>query len=222
MNRCCAVLVLLLLSHTTSIAADQPPSTLSPGSLVRIRAPKTIHIPGVFTATDGQTEWHAKRSPGDASLLIAGNDDWPEPIASPRPGETMQGWVVSTDASGIVLQLGTGRTSTVRVPSEAIEKLDVSQGRTSRGKKALILGGVGLVAGLAVTGAISATCEGWDCLGAAGALYILTPVLCVGGVITGAAGPPGQHWKAVPWDKPRVSLSAAGRHGVGVQMSIPF
>jgi hypothetical protein len=215
-----AVLAMLLVSRT-AVAADAGLPILPAGTVVRILAPKTIDIPGILSATEGRTAWSAPEIPGDHSRLAAKIDAWPEVMAVPQPGGLLHGTIVSVDAAGLVVTLD-ARKETVRIPKEAVARLDVRRGSGSRGTHALIGAAVGLGLTGALVGFAGANCQAYDCgrgVAVGGVFY--GAVLGLSGALVGAILPPGDRWEEVPRGKVFLSLGPAG-HGLGLRASLRF
>ncbi len=226
--RSCAAVIAGVLWATGSVAiaggseAAEPLAGLSlaPGTIVRITTPKLIAVPGVLTASPGRIEWAAKASPTgqQRGVLGARVEGWSEPLMVPEPGETMRARLVAMDSAGLLV-IPDGRRDPVRIPTQAVARLEVRSGSASRGKHALIGGAVGAGLGLALWGAGAATCRGEpECMFPVPALVLFFPGLgTAGGAIVGALIPPGDRWQA---PHPSNALSRAGRRGMGVRVLV--
>jgi hypothetical protein len=137
------------------------------------------------------------------------------------PSGRLAGTVVRASADELWLKVNDGRTSVV--PREAIERLEVSQGRRSRGRGALIGAGLAAAAGLATTAIWSATCGSDECqIGTGFGLFLYTPLAMMTGAGIGAAVPPGERWQSVPDDR-RVGLRLRPeRRGASVALALSF
>ncbi len=140
--------------------------SIAPGTIVQIQAPKTIAVPRVLRASAGRTAWGAGASPLDerGRGLGAAVEGWNEPLRVPEPGGTLRGKFIAVDADGLLL-IPDGSREPVRIPEQAIARLDVRAGGKSRGKNALIGGLAGAGLGLALAAATRATCESVTCMG---------------------------------------------------------
>ena len=213
-----AVLAALMLASPVLADADDAP-TLTAGATLRIKAPKTLDIPGVLTATEGKVTWTAVSVPGDESRLAARLDGSSELIAVPQPGESLRARLISVDPAGLVVTLERSGER-VMIPREAIARLEVSRGPASRPKRALLGAAIGLGVGLALAGVTSAGCEGWDCSTSTVVLFG-TPLLGLAGGVAGLVSP-GERWQTFPRDQ---SLTRSGNRlqgGLGVRFSFSF
>jgi hypothetical protein len=108
-----------------------------------------------------------------------------------RAGQQTVGSFVALDDSALVLVDEHGRS--VRMPRSSISAIERSEGKYSRGRKALI----GLLMGGTVAAGGSAECQDGDCSGGAGAgASDGAAGLFVGaiGAAIGAVLPPGERW----------------------------
>jgi len=134
--------------------------------------------------------------------------------------EPLIGTVVEIDDETLSLRVGEGETPAV-VPREAITRLEVSAGRKSRGRGALIGAVVGgLVGAIALAATPEPSCgpNPWSCIGiskeeAAPAVIGLGAGV---GALVGLAITPGEKWTVLP--SARVAFSPA--HGRHVQISL--
>jgi hypothetical protein len=195
--------------------------SIAPGTIVQIQAPKTIAIPGVLRASAGWTEWGPGTSPlrERSKGFGAAVEGWKENLRVPEPGGTLRGRFVAIDADGLLL-IPDGSRDPVRIPKEAIARLDVRAGKGPRARNALIGGLVGVGLGLAMTIVQAETCERHDdCYGVGYAFYS-TPFLGGAGAIVGAALSPRDRWQApIPASTVR---GATGGRGLGVRVSFSF
>ncbi len=111
---------------------------------------------------------------------------WTSSAAGPVTGK-----VLRVDASAMMLAVD-GSEPPIVVPRDAITRLDVSRGRRSRGKNALIGALVGLAAaGIVLAGDTSGP-NGGPGIGSGVALLFLPPT----GTLVGAMFPPGhERWR---------------------------
>ena len=135
---------------------------------------------------------------------------------------------VSTEKTrlvGTVLALDDNRLN-LRIEDEAaprvfareeIVDLDVSAGRRSVGKRALLGAGfgagTGALMGFAATGDSE---DGWA-FAAAGAVYI-----GAAGALIGMLAIPGEKWRDVPLENVRLSLYLVPGRGVGLSLTVDF
>jgi hypothetical protein len=225
MRRSLLLLAVLLLSRVAEGDGFPP---LPPGTIVRIGAPKTFRIPGAFTVGDGRITWHGRKVEGDPSRLAAVVEGQPQPIAAPQPGRTLLGTIVSAESAALVVTLDQGN-ETVTIPSEAIERLDVSEGRESNRKNMLMGATVGFGIGLAANLAIrSSECKGSGLQGAldcgAGIIVgnLITAGLTTFGAVAGARQTPDQKWREVWRDRLQLRVGLAAERSPGLQIALRF
>jgi hypothetical protein len=214
----CAVLAVLTVAGP-ALAADDEAPTLATGATLRIKAPKTLEIPGLLSAAEGKVTWTAVSVPGDKSRLAARLDGSPELIAVPQPGESLRARLISVDPAGLVVTLERSGER-VMIPREAIARLEVSRGPASRPKRALLGAAIGLGVGLALAGVTSAGCEGWGCSTSTAALFG-TPLLGLAGGVGGLISP-GERWQTFPRDQPLTRSANRPQGGLGVRFSFSF
>ena len=130
------------------------------------------------------------------------------------------GTVITVDARSVVLRVK-GRAEPVVVSYREITAIQRSVSRRSRGKGALIgaaIGaGIGMALGLATCGDNCAITRG-------AAAAILGGMGAGGGALLGAAVPPGERWKEIPWKQaPGAGGSRVpGSHRTALSISIRF
>ncbi len=135
---------------------------------------------------------------------------------------TLLGGVIPTPSRGLELQVP-GKTDTTVLRREDITKVDVSAGRRSRGRGALIGAAIG-----AGVGALLGLAAGSDdrssfirlSAGAKAALFCVVTVPV--GALSGAASHPPERWKELPRNAVRFSLGPAMGLGASVSMGIVF
>ena len=135
---------------------------------------------------------------------------------------TLLGAVIPTPSRGLELQVP-GKTDTTVLRREDITKVDVSAGRRSRGRGALIgaaLGAgaavfIGLAAGSDDPGTFIAFSAGQKALLAA---IVLVPIEAV----IGAAVHPPERWKELPKDRIRLSFTPVSGRGAAVSLAFLF
>jgi hypothetical protein len=143
-------------------------------------------------------------------------------VATSGGGGTIRGRVATLDERFLTVEPKPG-TNPIIVDRSQITRLELSAGRRSRGRGALIGAAVGLGVGLLFTAGVaeSESCNGQnDCgLGTALSLIFLTPALTVTGALVGVALPPPERWVTMPVT-PRARPSGASN--LGLRFSVRF
>jgi hypothetical protein len=133
-------------------------------------------------------------------------------------GRRLTGTLAESGPDTVVLVSGKERLTIERAD---IRKIEVSRGR-HRAKGALLGAAVGLGVGLTLSGAEGASCDGFDCLGAAALLVVVTPALTVTGAGIGAAVGT-ERWEPVEASRrPHLSLAPTAGRGVGARLAFSF
>jgi hypothetical protein len=133
---------------------------------------------------------------------------------------TLLGGVIPTPSRGLELQVP-GKTDTSVLRREDITKVDVSAGRRSRGRGALIGAAFGAGAG-ALIGLASGSDDpnSFIRLSAGEKAALVALVLAPIGAVVGAVGHPAERWKELPKD--RILLSLVPVRGRGAAVSLAF
>jgi hypothetical protein len=166
-----------------------------------------------------------------AGILIAGGtglraSDEREPAGVARvrirlSGEharRLTGTLAESGPDTVVLVSGKERLTIERAD---IRKMEVSRGR-HRAKGALLGAAVGLGVGLTLSGAEGASCDGFDCLGAAALLVVVTPALTVTGAGIGAAVGTERWTPVEAARRPHLSLAPTAGRGLGARLAFSF
>jgi hypothetical protein len=155
--------------------------------------------------------------------LSRGVRDLPNPVV---------GRIASIDGETITVSLNSQQS--VTVPAMAVERVQISAGRHSRGRGARIGAAIGAGLGIAFTGTMYAlgtsagnsSPESWDSVGYAGATVVGLcgiPVLAGTGAVIGALAPPGERWETVSRERLQVTAQPIVRKdGVGVGLVVSF
>jgi hypothetical protein len=130
----------------------------------------------------------------------------------------LTGTLAESGPDTLVLVSGKQRLTIARAD---VRKMEVSRGR-HRAKGALLGAAVGLGVGLALSGAAGATCDGFDCLGAAALLVVVTPAITVTGAGVGAAVGT-ERWEPLEAPRrPHFSLAPTAGRGMGARLAFSF
>jgi hypothetical protein len=114
-----------------------------------------------------------------------------------------------------------GRNESVSIVREKIARLDVSDGPRSRGVDAVI--GAVIGAGAGAAGGALANGSGRGHIVSGGAVAGVCALLGAGlGALTGAAIPPGEHWKEISATRYRVSFAPQLEHGLDLAVAWQF
>lgn len=190
----------------TQQAPLQPPSPAAPDGSTRVRltAGPDVEVPGVIRFQGGIMSAAAiiRQDEDTVSLRVEGRE-----VTVLRPKRRAVGVINDADAASLQLTSEAGRS--VTVPRRAIERYEVSKGRISRLRNALIGFLVGTVAGCLIT---IATSDG--CTEEPGALApacvipydVAAPVVGAGlgagiGAGIGALMPRPTRWTTLPLDQ---------------------
>lgn len=145
-------------------------------------------------------------------------------VAPSTSPERLTGTIVRLDATALELQMA-DRKQPALVPRDVITKIEISHGRKSRTRGALIGALAGAAVGsIAVLATPDTSCNAGDlfeCLGGptqGEAALIVGAMGAAAGALVGSLIPPGERWQAAA-ARPRVSL--APRHK-GVQIALSF
>jgi hypothetical protein len=173
-----AVLGLLSSSVSAQVAVS--------GSLrVRITGPDLYEIPGVLSIAGDHVTGSVVTSADDAIVQVR-LPQTTELVTVPKAGRHLVGLVLSVDNNAVVLARK-GQSASLRIPLDAIGKVEVSEGRR-HGRATAILAGIGAWYG---TGALFVRLS--DFWFYPGPLAVAPAVGMVVGYLLGR-----EHWKAVP------------------------
>jgi hypothetical protein len=165
-----------------------------------------LALVALLPGTGGQAQSLTSVEPG-ARVRVAA-----EAVAA----EPLVGTFVRLDGNALALRLPDREELTV-VPREAITKLEVSHGRRSRGRGALI----GALAGFAVGAIAVAATPGDDEMFTAAEATAMVGAMGAGlGALIGLAIPPGEKWESVP--TAQISVVPSRRGHVRVALSVTF
>jgi hypothetical protein len=138
------------------------------------------------------------------------------------PGRLV-GRIATADREALTLDLNANQR--VSVPVRAIERVEVSAGRHSRWRGALIGAGIGalLVGGISGIALATSDDDSWEEVGAGVGLVYVTPLAALAVGAVGALASPGERWENVPRERLRVTAGPIFRRdGVGVGLSVSF
>jgi hypothetical protein len=114
-----------------------------------------------------------------------------------------------------------GRSEPVSISREKIARLDVSDGRRSRGVDSAI--GAGIGAGIGAAGCAAGNGSGSGHIVSTGAVAGVCALLGAGlGALIGAAIPPGEHWKTIAESRYRISFAPRLDHGANLAIAWNF
>lgn len=213
-----ASIVALVLEAPTA-AWSQSLAAVAPGDVVRLQAPARIVIPGLVTLEDGRVETRrdhpiARENEGDFVVLRDGD----RTVHLPRPGRRATGRLVGITDEELILR-GAGER-TIRVPREAVERLEVRRGGGTRKVGALVGAAVAMAAGYALGYAAEKDCGGWcfpEVAGVGAGLLLALP-----GAVAGAAlGSAAEKWVPVAPEGAKVAI-VLRPSGASASVSIRF
>ena len=131
------------------------------------------------------------------------------------------GIVIGTAGDTLVLATNGGR-DTLAVSAGAIDRLELSQGTSSRSGAGMVYGGlIGLGAGVVGLGVLL---SGNDCSGCAVLLAVPVGTMIVGGGIGAVVGAfiRGERWEPVPLVGRRSAVMPGARPAIGLSVSVPL
>jgi hypothetical protein len=135
-------------------------------------------------------------------------------------GSSLVGEAVALDDSRMTLRVS-HRKDLVVVPRPSIQQLELSTGRGSRGRKALIGAAVGTAIGVVV--GLN------DYEGATDPITSKAGTAMIGGVLLGTLGalvgvalPPGERWKKVPTARIHLALTPVRGRGGAISLAFAF
>jgi len=134
------------------------------------------------------------------------------------------GRLVAADAATLTLQ-APGQSEPVVVRRAGLTKVEMSAGRHSRGRGALLGAAIGAGAGAvigAVAGAASGDDEGDEAYGAVAGASVTAVLLGSLGAVVGLAVPPSEKWQELPLDHVRLTLSPVRGRGLAVSLGFVF
>jgi hypothetical protein len=149
--------------------------------------------------------------------LSRGTRDLPNPVV---------GRIASIDGEAITVSLNS--LQSVTVPARAVERVQVSAGRHSRGRGAAVGFGVGALAGALYFGLASAPgCREEFPSSPGGCAVMVTTVgaalVGVPGALIGLMVPPGERWETTSRERLRVTAQPIlRRDGAGLGVSVSF
>jgi len=149
--------------------------------------------------------------------LSRGVRDLPNPVV---------GRIASIDGETITVSLNS--LQRVTVPARAVERVEVSAGRHSRGRGAAVGFGVGALAGALFFGLASAPgCREEFPSSPGGCTVTVTTIgavlVAVPGALIGVMVPPGERWKTVSRERLRVTAQPILRKdGAGIGLAVSF
>jgi hypothetical protein len=110
------------------------------------------------------------------------------------------------------------------LPRGAVSRLELSRGRKSRGRKALLGAGIGAAAGALVGFAHGSDPPGSSIVAFDAGTYALTfgALGAAAGALIGVAITPGERWEELPPTRFRVSVGPVRGHGLGVSLTMAF
>jgi hypothetical protein len=151
-------------------------------------------------------------------------------VLAPRIAErAIVGVLVGADGDDLVVKQA-GSNVSIAVPRIAISRLEMSQGRASKAKGALVGAGMGAAAGAAF-GAGPRNCRNapgcealTDTAFGSNSNYVAGSVLVGAGVgaLVGALVTRGERWRVAPTDSVSISLATPGGRSIGLRVGIAF
>ena len=143
-------------------------------------------------------------------------------VTVPTGGGQLVGTVLALDDKNLTLQVS-GKTDTTVLLREDITQLEVSAGRRSRGRGALIGAGIGAgIGGLIGLASGNDDRSSFIRLTAVEKALIAAVVFAPIGALIGVAVPPAERWKELPKDRIRLSFVRVRGRGAGVSLAFVF
>ena len=137
-------------------------------------------------------------------------------------GAPLKGNILTLDDRTLTLEVA-GQTMPAVVQRDTITRLDVSGGRRSRGKGALVGAGLGLLVGVAIGLASGSDDPNTFLAYSAGDKALLSAILTTPlGALVGVAVPPGERWKRALLDHVKVSVGTRRGRGVAASVSLTY
>ncbi len=143
-------------------------------------------------------------------------------VTVPTGGGQLVGTVLALDDNNLTLQV-LGKTDTKVLLRDDITQLEVSAGRRSRGRGALIGAGIG-----AGAGGLMGLASGSDDANSffrftAGEKALIAAIFFAPiGALIGVAVHPAERWKELPKDRIRLSFVPVGERGAAVSLAFGF
>ena len=138
-------------------------------------------------------------------------------------GRRLVGTLTTLDDGALTL-LTPHRTDAVVVRREGITRVEVSTGRQSRARGALLGAAIGAGAGavIGVAGGLATSGEGEKTYGAVASGAISAFLLGSIGAGVGLVVPPAERWNELPLDRVRLTLAAVPGRGAAISVAFAF
>jgi hypothetical protein len=182
-----------------------PSEALSPtgleGARVRITTDSVVELPGIALLGGNDTTGNiVEKDRHSVTIEIADSTR----VTLPRPRRTIIGLLAELDTNTMIVSQDEGARLTI--PRGAVAKLEISNGRHSRTRKALFGLAIGAASGLTVGHVIGSRCQGKPGVPLSGLRCIGEPHASMaagllfaggGGALIGALLNPGERWSEV-------------------------